>query len=248
MELLKCVLIGETAVGKTSIITQYINNEFNLDVKSSVGVDSLIKEIEIENTKIKFELWDTPGQEIYTSANKIFMKNTDIALIVYDITNKKSFENLNEFYEELIKMNERDKMIIGIAANKSDLYENTEVNKEEGEEYAKNINALYFESTATDHENVVNIFEELIKVYIENNKEKKNEDTTNNINNSNEDTTNNTNNSNELNKKNNSNSKRKKEKKKELNDIKLFILNIRFFILKFDNKYFNNVYNIVRIK
>ena len=160
------------------------------------------------------------------------MKNTDIALIVYDITNKKSFENLNEFYEELIKMNERDKMIIGIAANKSDLYENTEVNREEGEEYAKNINALYFESTATDHENVVNIFEELIKVYIENNKEKKNEDTTNNINNSNEDTTNNinnsnedttnnTNNSNELNKKNNSNSKRKKEKKKELNDIQV---------------------------
>ena len=97
MEKLKCVLIGETAVGKTSIITQYINNEFNPDVKSSIGVDNLIKEIEIENTKIKFELWDTPGQEIYTSANKIFMKNTDIALIVYDITNKRTFEKVNHW-------------------------------------------------------------------------------------------------------------------------------------------------------
>ena len=58
-------------------------------------------------------------------------------------------------------------MIIGIAANKSDLYENSEVNKEEGEEYAKNINALFFESTAMEHENVVNIFEELIKAYID---------------------------------------------------------------------------------
>ena len=166
MEKLKCVLIGETAVGKTSIITQYINNEFNPDVKSSIGVDNLIKEIEIENTKIKFELWDTPGQEIYTSANKIFMKNTDIALIVYDITNKGTFEKVNHWINLVKKVNENRNLIIGIAANKSDLYENTEVNKEEGEEYAKKINALYFESTATDHENVVNIFEELIKAYI----------------------------------------------------------------------------------
>jgi len=166
MEKLKCVLIGETAVGKTSIITQYTNNEFNPDVKSSIGVDSLIKEIEIENIKIKFELWDTPGQDRYKNVNKIFMKNTDIALIVYDITNKKSFENLN-FWINLVKeVNENRNLIIGIAANKSDLYENIEVNKEEGEEYAKKINALYFESTATDHENVVNIFEELIKAYI----------------------------------------------------------------------------------
>ena len=166
MEKLKCVLIGETAVGKTSIITQYTNNEFNPDVKSSIGVDNLIKEIEIENTKIKFELWDTPGQEIYTSANKIFMKNTDIALIVYDITNKRTFEKVNHWINLVKEVNENRNLIIGIAANKSDLYENTEVNREEGEEYAKNINALYFESTATDHENVVNIFEELIKAYI----------------------------------------------------------------------------------
>ena len=171
MEKLKCVLIGETAVGKTSIISQYINNEFNPDVKSSIGVDNLIKEIEIENTKIKFELWDTPGQKIYTSANKIFMKNTDIALIVYDITNKETFEKVNHWINLVKEVNGNRNLIIGIAANKSDLYENTEVNREEGEEYAKKINALYFESTATDHENVVNIFEELIKVYIENNKE-----------------------------------------------------------------------------
>ena len=221
MKKLKVTLIGESKVGKTSLINQYVNNKFEEEYFMTIGNDKLIKEIEINENKVRLEIWDTIGQKDLRSANKIFMKNTNIALIVYDITNKKSFENLNEFYKELIKMNERDKMIIGIAANKSDLYENTEVNREEGEEYAKKINALYFESTATDHENVVNIFEELIKVYIENNKEKKNEDTTNNINNSNEDTTNNTNNSNELNKKNNSNSKRKKEKKKELNDIQV---------------------------
>ena len=171
MKKLKVTLIGESQVGKTSLINQYVNNEFDGDYLMTIGNDKMTKDIKINEEQLKLEIWDSIGHESLRSANKIFMKNTDIALIVYDITNKKSFVNLNEFYKELIKMNERDKMIIGIAANKSDLYENTEVNREEGEEYAKKINALYFESTATDHENVVNIFEELIKVYIENNKE-----------------------------------------------------------------------------
>ena len=168
---LNFTLIGESKVGKTSLINQYVNNKFEEEYFMTIGNDKLIKEIEINENKVRLEIWDTIGQKDLRSANKIFMKNTDIALIVYDITNRQSFLNLNEFYEELININKRDKMIIGIAANKSDLYENAKVNKEEGEEYAKKINALYFESTATDHENVVNIFEELIKVYIENNKE-----------------------------------------------------------------------------
>ena len=171
MKKLKVTLIGESKVGKTSLINQYVNNKFEDEYLMTIGNDKMIKEIEINENKVRLEIWDTIGQKDLRSANKIFMKNTDIALIVYDITNRQSFLNLNEFYEELININKRDKMIIGIAANKSDLYENAKVNKEESEEYAKKINALYFESTATDHENVVNIFEELIKVYIENNKE-----------------------------------------------------------------------------
>ena len=171
MKKLKVTLIGESQVGKTSLINQYVNNEFDGDYLMTIGNDKMTKDIKINEEQLKLEIWDSIGHESLRSANKIFMKNTDIALIVYDITNRQSFVNLNEFYEELININKRDKMIIGIAANKSDLYENAKVNKEEGEEYAKKINALYFESTATDHENVVNIFEELIKVYIENNKE-----------------------------------------------------------------------------
>ena len=166
MKKLKFILVGESQVGKTSLINQYVNNKFEEEYFMTIGNDKLIKEIEINENKVRLEIWDTIGQKDLRSANKIFMKNTDIALIVYDITNRQSFVNLNEFYEELININKRDKMIIGIAANKSDLYENAKVNKEEGEEYAKKINALYFESTATDHENVVNIFEELIKAYI----------------------------------------------------------------------------------
>ena len=173
MKKLKVTLIGESKVGKTSLINQYVNNKFEEEYFMTIGNDKLIKEIEINENKVRLEIWDTIGQENLRSANKIFMKNTDIALIVYDITNKETFEKVNHWINLVKEVNGNRNLIIGIAANKSDLYENTEVNREEGEEYAKKINALYFESTATDHENVVNIFEELIKVYIENNKEKK---------------------------------------------------------------------------
>ena len=167
MKKLKVTLIGESKVGKTSLINQYVNNKFEEEYFMTIGNDKLIKEIEINENKVRLEIWDTIGQESLRSANKIFMKNTNIALIVYDITNRQSFVNLNEFYKELIKMNERDKMIIGIAANKSDLYENSEVNKEEGEEYANNINALFFETSATEHENIDNLFQEMTKAYID---------------------------------------------------------------------------------
>ena len=166
MKKLKFILIGETQVGKTSLINQYINNQFEADYLMTIGNDKTTKEITIDEKKVTLEIWDTIGHETLRAANKIFMKNTNIALIVYDITNRESFENLNEFYKELISINTKDKMIIGITANKSDLYENSEVNKEEGEEYAKKIKALFFESTATDHENVEKIFYELTKAYI----------------------------------------------------------------------------------
>ena len=109
MKKLKVTLIGESQVGKTSLINQYVNNKFEDEYLMTIGNDKMIKEIEINENKVRLEIWDTIGQKDLRNANKIFMKNTNIALIVYDITNKKSFENLNEFYKELIKMNERDK-------------------------------------------------------------------------------------------------------------------------------------------
>ena len=167
MEKLKFILTGETTVGKTSLITQYINNIFNGNSKQTTGIDKTLKVLKINEIELEIEILDTPGQDRYKNVNKIFMKNTDIALIVYDITNRKSFEKLN-FWINLVKeVNENRNLIIGIAANKSDLYENSEVNKEEGEEYAKKINALYFETSATEHENIENLFQEMTKAYID---------------------------------------------------------------------------------
>ena len=166
MKKLKFVIIGETQVGKTSLINQYVNNQFEGDYLMTIGNDKTTKEITIDEKKVTLEIWDTIGHETLRAANKIFMKNTNIALMVYDITHRDSFDNLNQFYKEFISNNTENKMIIGVTANKSDLYENAEVTKEEGEDYANKIKASFFESTATDHENVENIFNELTKAYI----------------------------------------------------------------------------------
>ena len=166
MKKLKFILTGETTVGKTSLITQYINNIFNGNSKQTTGIDKTLKVLKINEIELEIEILDSPGQDRYKNVNKIFMKDSDIALIVYDITNRQSFEKLN-FWINLVKeVNENRNLIIGIAANKSDLYENSEVNKEEGEEYANNINALFFETSATEHENIENLFQEMTKAYL----------------------------------------------------------------------------------
>ncbi len=167
---LKFIVIGESTVGKTSLITQFNINEFTEDYILTVGTDKIIKEIEINDQKIEMEIWDTPGQAVYAVANKIFMKNTDIALIVYDITKKETFEKIGHWINVVKEVNPNGNFIIGIAANKSDLYENVQVTNDEAKEYMnsiKDITDLFFETSATDHENVENVFNKLINTYIE---------------------------------------------------------------------------------
>ncbi len=166
----KFILIGEGTVGKTSLISQFINNQFIDDYIMTVGTDKSIKEIDINHKKITLEIWDTPGQADYNIVNKIFMKNTDIALIVYDITNRKTFDKIGHWIKLVKEINENRNLIIGITANKSDLYENAEVTNDEAKEYMntiKDVTDLYFESSASDHENVEIVFNELTKVYID---------------------------------------------------------------------------------
>ena len=107
----------------------------------------------------------TIGQHQLRTTNKIFMKNTKIALIVYDITYENSFKNLNNFYNEMYV--KKENIVIGVVANKSDLYDNQVVSKEEGEEYAKSINVLFFETTATEHECIENLFNNVVNYYDE---------------------------------------------------------------------------------
>ena len=101
---LKIVLLGESGVGKTSIIQRYINNDFNPQISSTGGANFATKTMTFEdNQKIKFEIWDTAGQEKFRSLTKVFYKNASVCVLVYDITRKKSFEELEKFWVEEIR-------------------------------------------------------------------------------------------------------------------------------------------------
>ena len=177
MNKIKLIFVGEGAVGKTSLIAQYVDNKFVEEYVMTVGRDKAIKELDINGKKINIEIWDTPGQEKFNQVNKIFMKNTKIAIIVYSIIDKKSFENLNKWLNMVKEINKNDDLVIGIVANKSDLFENQIVSKEEGEKFAKDNNVLFFETSAKDYNSINKVFVELCKSYLENlekNKQNKN--------------------------------------------------------------------------
>ena len=168
----KITFIGETSVGKSSLIKQYINETFNEEIKTTIGGEREFKIIEIDGKKINLCFWDTAGQEKYRALSKIFVNNSNIVIFVYDITNQKSFNLIKEYwYPSIFETLGNEKVVYGIAANKSDLYENEIVNFEEAEKYGKEINAIVKETTAINHKQINEFINELISQFIKLNPE-----------------------------------------------------------------------------
>ena len=175
----KITFVGESNVGKTSLIQQYVNNVFDPNYLTTIGGDQLIKSIVIKGIKLSLNIWDTAGQERFRSINKIFLKNSKIVILVYDITNKKSFDKIVDFwYPKVIEILGSD-IIIGLAANKSDLYEQEKVSIEEGKNFAQEKNLVFKETSAINHECIENFFQELIELFCEKNKDSINDNTVN---------------------------------------------------------------------
>ena len=100
--------------------------------------------------------------------NKIFIKNSKIVLLIYDITNKRGFDELDYFYNQVDEIVGKDNVIFGVIANKTDLNKEQIITSEEGKEYANKINALYFETSAKDYKSIENAFKEIAKLYYKN--------------------------------------------------------------------------------
>ena len=165
MENIKIIVVGETEVGKTCIINQYINQNFDFNYIATIAMDKSKKEIEIDNTNLNLEIWDTAGQEQYRATNKIFMKGAKIALLVYDITNEKSFEEINYWHETVKNMN-NENIIFCLVGNKNDLYEQRVIKEEKGKKFAEEKKMLFFESSAMDYESIETIFKGVCQEYL----------------------------------------------------------------------------------
>ena len=164
METVKVVLIGESGVGKTSIISRYTTNTFDPQTLTSSSAQFLTKTINLnENTSIKFDIWDTAGQEKFKSLAKIFYKDAKVIILVYDITNKPSFETLKNYWYKEIMDNSISDLILAIVGNKSDLYENEQVTDKEGKLFAKEINAIFKSTSALSNRGINSLFTDIAK-------------------------------------------------------------------------------------
>ena len=166
-ERVKVVFIGEYGVGKTSIILQYTTNKFDPDNVSSLGCGFSSKTMEFLNVQkaIKFEIWDPPGNEKYRAIPKIYYKDARAIILVYDITNKLSFDAIKEYWNDEINKYKVDNAILAVVANKSDLYENSEVSNEEGKRYAQKIGAIFQATSAKSISGITALFENIGQRY-----------------------------------------------------------------------------------
>ena len=166
VESFKVVLVGESGVGKTSIITQLIDQTFQEDQKSTTGGTFSTKSVICDNGKtLKFEIWDTAGQERYRSLTKWFYKDANAAVLVYYITRKDSFEELQNYWSQQIKESSPPNIILAIAANKSDLINQEAVEEEKAREFANELGAIFVSTTATTVESINELFIEIAKKY-----------------------------------------------------------------------------------
>ena len=160
-EPVKVVLIGESGVGKTSIIAQFTSGKFDPDCVTSLSAQFISKTVEFQNLgkAIKFDIWDTAGQEKYRALAKIFYKDAKVIFLVYDITDAKSFSELKEYWHGVVKANGDSDAIIAIVANKNDLYDNAQVKNEEGEEFARSIGAIFQSTSAKSDSGITTLFD-----------------------------------------------------------------------------------------
>ena len=160
-------LIGESGVGKTSIISRFIDNNFDAKQLPSPSATYIYTEMKFDeyNTSIRFQIWDTAAQERFRSLSKIFYKKANIIILVYDITDRNSFEEMKNYWAIQIKDNSPENIILAIAANKSDLIEQETVDEEEARNFAKELNAIFVTTSAKSSEGINSLFEEIAKKY-----------------------------------------------------------------------------------
>ena len=166
---IKTVLIGESGVGKTSIIKQFVHHEFDQEISSSLsGLYSSKKMVyKSINKNIKFDIWDTAVQEIYRSLAKIFYKDAKVIIFVYDITNKKTFDEIKKYWYKQIKANSIQNAILAVVGNKYDLYDSQDVNDDKVQEYADSIGAIFQLTSAKSNYGIKTLFKNIGKKYFD---------------------------------------------------------------------------------
>ena len=165
---IKVILLGESGVGKTSIIFKYVKDHFTERTRPTIGSTYMQKDIIRDNITYKLNIWDTSGQERYHSITKLFIQKADIVILVYSIDDERSLKNIDYWYNEVTDML-GDKFVLSIVGNKYDLFDDEidAIPQEEGEKIAKEKNAIFkLISAKEDKKGIETLFEQLLDEYL----------------------------------------------------------------------------------
>ena len=158
---IKTLIIGDTSVGKTNIMTRFAKNEFSENTLATIGMNFGSKKITLENNKtICFQIWDTSGQEKFFCTPNSFFSGAHGCFIVYDITNQESFDHLDIWFNKIKEVCSRDLSII-LVGNKCDLKDQRKIDENSGIKKAKNFECPFFETSAKDNKNIEEIYKKM---------------------------------------------------------------------------------------
>ncbi|XP_054811988.1 ras-related protein Rab11D isoform X1 [Prosopis cineraria] len=159
--LFKLVLIGDSGVGKSNLLSRFTRNEFNLESKSTIGVEFATKSLNIDGKVIKAQIWDTAGQERYRAITSAYYRGAFGALLVYDVTRSATFENASRWLKEL-RDHTDPSIVVMLIGNKSDLRHLITVSTEDGKSFAERESLYFMETSALEATNVDNAFTEVL--------------------------------------------------------------------------------------
>jgi len=159
--LFKVVLIGDSGVGKSNLLSRFTRNEFNLESKSTIGVEFATRAVTIEDKTVKAQIWDTAGQERYRAITSAYYRGAVGALLVYDIAKTQSFENVQTWLSELRDHADRD-IVVMLVGNKTDLRHLRQVQTEVATEFAKAHDLSFIETSALEASNVETAFTQIL--------------------------------------------------------------------------------------
>ncbi len=155
---IKVVLLGSSGVGKSSIIFRYVTEDWDETMQTTLGASFMDKQVTYQGVPFKFQIWDTAGQEKYAPLAQMYYRDANVAVLVYDITNRESFYNLKTWYLELAEKGPKD-IMLAIVGNKCDLRDSEQVSTAEGEKYAKDCDAMFMKTSAKEKIGVFELFE-----------------------------------------------------------------------------------------
>ncbi|OWF49626.1 Ras-related protein Rab-11B [Mizuhopecten yessoensis] len=155
------VLVGDSGVGKTNLLSRFTRNEFNAESKSTIGVEFATRNLTIKGKTVRAQIWDTAGQERYRAITSVYYRGAVGALVVYDITKPETFENLQKWLDEL-KEHADPYVCIMIVGNKTDLRSVRAIQQEQGRLKAEEHKYSFIETSALDATNVGEAFNNLL--------------------------------------------------------------------------------------